>query len=76
MHLPARQFNPWLLASLLTLLTAPAFGAGELDCSFDGDGRKVQSFTGGLEQADDLEILAAFAAAVLVGGHFVGLRRG
>ena len=55
--MPLRTFAHVLLGSML-VLAAPTFGAGELDCSFDGDGRKVQSFTGGLEQAYDLEILA------------------
>ncbi len=41
------------------LATSPLFGsAGELDCTFDGDGRKVQSFSSGTDQADDIDVLA------------------
>lgn len=47
------------VAALAWLATAPAFGAaGELDCTFDGDGRKVQGFGAGTDQADDVLVLA------------------
>jgi|CXWL01.1.fsa_nt_gi uncharacterized delta-60 repeat protein len=57
-----RTFCPALrnFAAVFALCASlPAFAAGELDCTFDGDGRKVQSLSSGTtDQANDIEVLA------------------